>query len=61
MVARVLSPWPYRLDSISKGVGIDSLADRIAEIFDIPTSELWVPGKHRQRVRARSLLTLERP
>ena len=45
----------------SKGVGLDSLADRVAEIFDIPTSELWVPGKHRQRVRARSLLTLERP
>ncbi len=40
----------------SKGVGIDTLADRVAEIFDIPASELWVPGKHRQRVRARSLL-----
>ena len=28
----------------SKGIGIDTLADRVAEIFDIPASELWVPG-----------------
>ncbi len=29
---------------------------RLAELFKIPSSELWLSGKHRQRVRAKSLL-----
>ena len=28
----------------------------MAELFKLKSSELWMPGKHRQRVRARSLL-----
>jgi chromosomal replication initiation ATPase DnaA len=40
----------------AKGVSLESVADRVAELFNIPTSELWLPGKHRQRVRAKSLL-----
>ena len=40
----------------SKGVSLESVADRVADLFNIPTPELWMPGKHRQRVRAKSLL-----
>ena len=40
----------------AKGVSLESVADRVAELFNIPTSELWLPGKHRQRARAKSLL-----
>jgi hypothetical protein len=28
----------------------------VAEQFNIQSPELWIPGKHRQRVRAKSLL-----
>jgi len=44
----------YRLTA--RGVNLESLADRVAELFDLPVSELWQPGKYHQRVRARSLL-----
>ena len=44
----------YRLQA--KGVSLESVADRVAELFNIPASELWMPGKYRQRVRAKSLL-----
>jgi chromosomal replication initiation ATPase DnaA len=40
----------------ANGVNLESLAERVAEIFDIPSSELWIPGKHRWRVRAKSVL-----
>jgi putative transposase len=40
----------------AKGISLQTVADRVAELFDIPSSELWLPGKHRQRVRAKSLL-----
>ena len=43
-------------DLQAKGVSLESVADRVAELFKIPSSELWMPGKHRQRVRAKSLL-----
>ena len=56
VLARAEEKLQRRFILRSKGVGLDILADRVAEIFDIPTSELWMPGKHRQRVRARSLL-----
>lgn len=38
------------------GVNLESLVERVAEMFDIPSSELWIPGKHRWRVRAKSVL-----
>ena len=38
------------------GINIKSLAERVAEIFDMPSTELWAPGKHRWRVRAKSVL-----
>ena len=40
----------------ANGVNLESLAERVAEIFDLPSSELWIPGKHRRRVRAKSVL-----
>ncbi len=40
----------------ARGVNLESLTDRVADIFDIPASELWIPGKQRWRVRAKSVL-----
>ncbi len=40
----------------AKGVNLERVAERVAELFNIPSSKLWLPGKHRQRVRAKSLL-----
>jgi len=40
----------------AKGVSLEQVAERVAELFNIPSSELWLPGKHRQRVGAKSLL-----
>ncbi len=40
----------------AKGVNLERVAERVAELFNIPSSELWLSGKHRQRVRAKSLL-----
>ena len=40
----------------AKGVSLERVADRVAEQFNLQSSELWIPGKHRQRVRAKSLL-----
>ena len=40
----------------ARGVNLESLAERVAEIFDMQASELWIPGKHRWRVRAKSVL-----
>jgi hypothetical protein len=40
----------------AEGVTLESVADRVAELFKLKSSELWMPGKHRQRVRAKSLL-----
>jgi hypothetical protein len=40
----------------AKGINLETVADRVAELFNISVSELWLPGKHRQRVRAKSLL-----
>ena len=34
----------------------ESIAERISEIFDMPSSELWIPGKQRWRVQAKSVL-----
>ena len=40
----------------ANGVNFENLAKRVAEIFDIPSSELWTPGKHRWLVRAKCVL-----
>ena len=40
----------------AQGVGLEQVADRVAELLKVSSSELWLPGKHRQRVRAKSLL-----
>jgi chromosomal replication initiation ATPase DnaA len=40
----------------AKGVNLERVTERVAELFKIPSSKLWLPGKHRQRVRAKSLL-----
>ena len=40
----------------AEGVTLECIADRVADLFKLQTSELWMPGKHRQRVRAKSLL-----
>ena len=40
----------------AKGVSLERVAEQVAEIFNVPSSELWLPGKHRKRVRAKSLL-----
>jgi REP element-mobilizing transposase RayT len=46
-----------RRDAVqANGVTLESLAERVAEIFDIQSSEFWIPGKHRWRVRAKSVL-----
>jgi len=34
----------------AKGVNLENLSERVAEIFDMPSTELWMPGKHRWRV-----------
>ncbi len=31
----------------AKGVSLERVAERVAELFNIPSSELWLPGKHR--------------
>ena len=40
----------------AKSVSLEQVAEWVAELFNIPSSELWLPGKHRQRVGAKSLL-----
>ena len=46
-----------RRDAVqANGVSLESLAERVAEIFDIQSSEFWIPEKHRWRVRAKSVL-----
>ena len=40
----------------AQGVNLEYIAQRVSEILKIPSQELWLPGKHRKRVLARSLL-----
>jgi REP element-mobilizing transposase RayT len=40
----------------AKGVNLDRAAEQVSEILEIPTEELWQPGKQRKRVEAKSLL-----
>jgi REP element-mobilizing transposase RayT len=39
-----------------QGIDLDFIAGRVSKIFKIPPEELWLPGKQRIRVNARSLL-----
>jgi putative transposase len=56
VLARAEEKLERRYALQAKGVSLESVADRVAEIFSLSASELWKPGKHRQRVRAKSLL-----
>ena len=40
----------------AQGIDLDFIAERVSKIFKIPPEELWLPGKQRIRVNARSLL-----
>ena len=40
----------------AKGVGLDHVAERVAKLMDMDASELFKPGKEKQRVQARSVL-----
>jgi REP element-mobilizing transposase RayT len=40
----------------AQGVNLEYIGKRVSEIFEMPPQELWLPGKHRKRVQARSLL-----
>ncbi len=40
----------------AQGINLDHIVNRVSEIFEIPSQELWLPGKNRKRVQARSLL-----
>jgi REP-associated tyrosine transposase len=59
-VEGVLSSASEELESQYKlkvmGVDFNSLVKRVADIFDIDADQVWVPGKHPQRVLARSVL-----
>jgi putative transposase len=56
VLARAEEKLKRRYALQAKGVSLERVADRVAEQFNLPSSELWIPGKHRQRVRAKSLL-----
>jgi REP element-mobilizing transposase RayT len=56
VLARAEEKLKRRYALQAKGVSLERVAERVAELFNIPSSELWLPGKHRQRVRAKSLL-----
>jgi REP-associated tyrosine transposase len=40
----------------ARGVDLDRIAGRVARLLDMPVAQIWQPGKHRQLVRARSLM-----
>ena len=40
----------------SKGLSMDDIADRVAHLLGMDPNEVWLPGKYRRQVRARSLL-----
>ncbi len=56
VLARAEEKLKRRYDLQAKGVSLERVTERVAELFNTPSSELWLPGKHRQRVRAKSLL-----
>jgi chromosomal replication initiation ATPase DnaA len=40
----------------SKGIGLSSVADRVAEVLGVEQDKIWAAGRHREIVQARSLL-----
>jgi chromosomal replication initiation ATPase DnaA len=44
----------YRLTSA--GFGLDDIAQRVAEVMDLPLEAVWETSRRRQTVKARSLL-----
>ena len=40
----------------SKGFGLTDVADRVAEVLGIEQNKIWSVGRHRETVRARSLI-----
>ena len=54
MYACHVDPRKHRL--ASKRVNLDTLARKIAGMFDIAPDELFMPGRYPIRVKARSLL-----
>jgi REP element-mobilizing transposase RayT len=59
-VKSVLAAAQERLEHkyalVAAGVCLDHVAKKAAGLLEIETSELWLPGKERKRVQARSLL-----
>ena len=59
-VEEVLAASQERLDRkyalAAKGVGLDEVAERVAQLMNMNVSELFEPGKQRRRVQARSIL-----
>ena len=41
----------------ARGYNLDTLADRVAEIFDVTPEEIFSPGKYKVRVQARSVFS----
>lgn len=41
----------------ARGYNLDTLADRVAEIFDVTPEEIFSPGKYKERVQARSVFS----
>ena len=40
----------------TNGVDLDFIADRVAQLLDMESAQVWLPGKYKQQVAARSLL-----
>ena len=41
----------------ARGYNLDTLADRVVEIFDVTPEEIFSPGKYKERVQARSVFS----
>ena len=40
----------------AQGLNVEDVADRVAQVLGITTERVWLPGKYKQQVIARSLL-----
>jgi len=41
----------------ARGYNLDTLSDRVGEIFDVTPEEIFFPGKYKERVQARSVFS----
>ncbi len=48
--------YERRIQLKSKGVDLDALAQRVSQLLDMPTEQVWSKGKYWHIVAARSLL-----